>query len=61
MTSDLAPMRVWSLRNSVCCGLFWESERIVSDENADAWLKVFQSDEPNIRFVLARSKPKVEQ
>ena len=53
-----APLRIWSRRFSVAKGWHWESERIVSDATADAWLAVFHHDEPDQLFILARTEPK---
>ncbi len=50
-------MKLWSLRSNGARGLHWAYERDVTPETQDAWLDVFQKDEPNVRFVLSARKP----
>lgn len=38
---------------------FWVHQRACSAENAEAWLQVFQKDEPTETFRLAKHQPKV--
>lgn len=38
---------------------YWEVARQCSAINSQHWLYVFQRDEPNVRFVLSRKKPKL--
>lgn len=59
MSAPYPPLRIWSRRFSIQFKAWhWESERIVSDRMAEAWLEVFRHDEPDQLFILARSEPK---
>ena len=35
----------------------WVYERTCSLENALGWLKLFQDDEPNVKFKLSKTRP----
>lgn len=37
---------------------FWRLVRECNNENAEAWLLIFQTDEPDARFVLCKRRPK---
>ncbi|MCK9530444.1 MAG: hypothetical protein M0R77_07775 [Gammaproteobacteria bacterium] len=52
-------INLYSKRWSVARGLHWQLERECSKENAQAWLAVFQKDEPEIEFKLSKKKPKL--
>ncbi len=50
-------LTLWSLRFSVARGNHWISERNVTEENCQQWLKIFREDEPNVTFVASERKP----
>lgn len=50
-------MTLWSRRHSTAQGNFWKAEREVTEETAQAWLKVFRADEPNVIFIASKRKP----
>ena len=51
-------LKLWSRRYSPARGWRWREERACSPENAEAWLRVFCADEPNVAFVVAARKPR---
>ena len=52
-------IRLFSLRHSIAKGPHWVCERLIIDEQyANQWLRIFQEDEPSVRFILARKEPK---
>ena len=40
-------------------GWHWQLERDCADYAANAWLKAFQTEEPDIMFVVAEKQPKL--
>lgn len=50
-------LKIWSKRWSVARGNHWQYERDTSEENCQAWLKVFRDDEPNVIFIASKRKP----
>ena len=51
---------LWSKRYSHARGWHWKFERECYPNTANAWLGVFQQDEPDVEFVLSIKKPKVK-
>lgn len=51
-------LTLWSLRVSVARGNHFVAERKVTEETAQAWLKIFRQDEPNVLFLVSERKPK---
>lgn len=37
---------------------YWALARMCAADTADAWLAVFQRDEPSVQFVLSVTKPR---
>lgn len=53
-------MTLWSLRtNPARCNHF-VAERKVTNETAQQWLAVFRADEPNVLFLVSKTKPKAK-
>lgn len=52
-------LKIWSKRWSVARGNHWVCERDSLPENAQAWLKIFRDDEPNVLFVASKRQPKL--
>ncbi len=52
-------INLWSKRWNPAKGSHWKLERECSLENAEAWLKVFLKDEPDVIFRLSKKKPKI--
>lgn len=50
---------IWSLRHSVARGNHWVAERQSTEENIQAWLKIFRDDEPNVIFIASKKKPRL--
>lgn len=57
--NEMHTINLYSKRWSVSNGLHWHLERECSMENAQGWLALFQKDEPEIEFKLAKKKPKI--
>jgi len=51
-------MKLWSRRWTPARGAHWQLERECLPETAQAWLAVFQADEPDIRFQLSEKAPR---
>lgn len=51
-------LKIWSKRFSVARGNHWRYERDTTEENAQAWLAIFRSDEPGVIFLASNKKPK---
>lgn len=52
-------MNIWSIRFSPSRGVYVVEERSCAAADADAWLRIFRQDEPGVRFVAARTKPRL--
>lgn len=52
-------LNLWSKRWSTAKGWHWKLERDCLPENKDAWLDVFQKDEPTIEFKVCLNRPKL--
>lgn len=50
---------LWALRFSFARGWQWVKQREVSIANAEAWLKNFKKDEPEIEFQISKKAPKI--
>lgn len=50
-------MKIWSRRTSIAQGNHWRYERDCTDDNCQAWLKIFRDDEPNVLFLATKRKP----
>lgn len=50
-------MKIWSKRFTVAKGNHWVAERDCTEETAQAWLKIFRDDEPNVLFLASNRKP----
>jgi hypothetical protein len=50
---------LWSLRHSVARGSYWQIEREITQDTSKQWLMVFAADEPQVRFQVARNRPKL--
>lgn len=51
-------LKLWSKRFSVARGNEWIAEREVTEENCQEWLKIFREHEPNVLFLVSKTKPK---
>lgn len=49
---------LWSLRWSAAKGWHWRHERQCYPGSEQAWLAVYQGDEPSVTFTLSLTKPK---
>lgn len=54
-------LNIYSKRWSTAKGWYWKLERDTLPENADAWLAVFQKEEPSIEFVVSAKMPKIKK
>lgn len=52
-----ANFKIWSKRFSVAQGNHWKLERESTEENVQAWLKIFREDEPKVLFLASLRKP----
>lgn len=50
-------LTIWSSRTSAAHGNFQQAERKCDEAEAQAWLKIFREDEPNVCFVASKRKP----
>lgn len=48
---------IWSRRFSIARGWHIKRERNCPPEEAEAWLRVFRGDEPEVAFAAARGRP----
>jgi len=48
---------IWSFRHSVAQGNHQVAERKCAEDDALAWLSIFEADEPGICFVASARKP----
>ena len=51
-------LTLWSLRTNPARGNYFVAERQVTEETAQAWLAIYQADEPGVLFVATARKPK---
>lgn len=52
-------LTIWSLRTSIARGNHFVAERQCDETDAQAWLKIFREDEPNVLFIACKRKPKI--
>jgi hypothetical protein len=52
-----ANFKIWSRRYNPAKGNHWQLERDSTEENAQAWLKIFRDDEPGVLFLASVRKP----
>jgi hypothetical protein len=50
-------LTLWSKRFTPAQGNHWKAEREVTEENCQAWLKIFRDDEPKVLFLVSDRKP----
>lgn len=53
----MAILTIWSTRTSIANGNHQVAERKCDEADAQAWLKIFRDDEPNVIFVACKRKP----
>lgn len=58
MTTKSNMLTIWSARYSVAKGTHFVAERKTPETDAQAWLKIFREDEPNVLFLACKNKPK---
>lgn len=57
LTND-KQLYLYAKRFSVARGWQWVKEGKVNEETAQAWLDIYQKDEPNVLFKVAYKAPK---
>lgn len=50
-------LKIWSKRFTPARGNHWVLERETTEEDAQAWLKIFRDDEPGVLFLASKRKP----
>lgn len=53
-------LTLWAGRNNGARGYEFVAERQVQENEAQQWLSIFRSDEPNVIFIVSKNKPKTK-
>jgi len=57
--TEMNKVTIWSTRFSGARGNHIVAERQCNENEAQQWLEIFRSDEPNVCFIASKRKPKI--